>query len=83
MNVKKVFVEVIVKYDTEGTLTPLAILWEDGRKFAIDKVLDVRQAASLKSGGLGMRYTCRIKNRQIYLYYEGPSWFVEQLNPLN
>lgn len=78
MKVSKVFVEVIVKFDTEGRIVPLAIVWEDGRRFSIDKVLDVRQAASLKCGGQGIRYTCIIKNRETYLYYEGPNWFVEK-----
>lgn len=78
MKVKKVFVEVIAKFDTEGRIIPLTIVWEDGRKFTVDKILDVRQAASLKGGGQGIRYTCRIKSRDTYLYYEGLNWFVEQ-----
>lgn len=40
-------------------------------------LLDCRRAASLKAGGIGMRYTVRISNRQSYLYYEDPRWFVE------
>lgn len=79
MKVKKVFVEVIAKFDADGTVTPLAIIWEDGRKFVIDRVLDMRRAASLKAGGIGIRYTCRIRNKETYLYYEGPNWFVEQV----
>jgi len=42
-------------------------------------VLDVRRAASLKSGGVGERYTCRIKNKQIYLFDEEGTWFLEAL----
>lgn len=79
MKVKKVFVEVIAKFDPDGVVTPLAIIWEDGRRFEIDKVLDMRKAASLKAGGIGIRYTCRIKNKETYLYYEGPNWFVEHV----
>ncbi|HHT94225.1 MAG TPA: hypothetical protein PLI11_05340 [Clostridia bacterium] len=79
MKVKKVFVEVIAKFDPDGVVTPLAIIWEDGRRFEIDRVLDMRRAASLKAGGIGIRYTCRIRNKETYLYYEGPNWFVEQV----
>ncbi|NLN04401.1 MAG: hypothetical protein GX166_06245 [Clostridiaceae bacterium] len=79
MKVRKVFVEVIAKFDPDGVVTPLAIIWEDGRRFEIDKVLDIRRAASLKAGGIGIRYTCRIRNKETYLYYEGPNWFVEQV----
>lgn len=46
----------------------LSIKWEDDRIFEIDRVLDVRQAPSLKGGGLGIRYTCQIWNRQFYLF---------------
>lgn len=74
---RKVFVEVIAKFDTEGNITPLSIRWEDGTNFSIDRVLDKRRAASLKAGGQGIRYTIRINNRQTYLFYEEPRWFVE------
>ena len=43
----------------------------------IDRVLDVRRAASLKAGGMGIRYTVRINGKQSYLFYEEPRWFVE------
>ena len=42
-----------------------------------DRILDRRRAASLKAGGIGMRYTCRILGQRSYLYYEEPRWFVE------
>ena len=74
---RKIFVEVIARFDLAGGITPLYIIWEDGRKFEVDKILDVRRAASLKAGGIGMRYTVMILGRQRYLYYEDPLWFVE------
>lgn len=74
---RKVIVEVVARFDTEGTITPLSIIWEDGRIFEIDKVIDARRAASLKAGGIGVRYTCRIRGRETYLWYEEPQWFVE------
>lgn len=74
---RKVFVEVTAKFDTEGNITPISLLWEDGTIFEIDRVLDKRRAASLKAGGIGIRYTVRINGKQSYLFYEGPKWFVE------
>ena len=71
---RKVYVEVTAKFDTEGNITPLS---EDGPVYEIDRILDKRRAASLKAGGIGMRYTCLISGRQSYLYYEEPRWFVE------
>ena len=63
MSCKK-YVEVTAKFDVDGTVFPLEIQWEDGAKFEIDRILDVRRAASLKAGGTGIRYTCRIRGRE-------------------
>lgn len=74
----KVFVEVTARHDTQGNIRPLSIKWEDGRVFEVDRLLDVRQAASLKAGGMGMRYTCRICNKQVYLFCDQGKWFMER-----
>ncbi len=73
----KIFVQVTVKFDLEGNVIPLTIIWNDGRFFDIDKILDKRRAASLKAGGLGMRYKVRIRGKEFYLFYEEPKWFLE------
>lgn len=73
----KQFVSVEAKFDTDGNLLPLIIFWEDGRKFEIDKITDVRFAPSLKSGGVGIRYTCIIRNQQRYLFLDQNRWFIE------
>ncbi len=78
----KKFVSVISKCDTNGHITPLSILWsgKDGDKtFEIDKISDTRQAASLKSGGCGMRYTLTIKGNERYLFFDAveKKWFIE------
>jgi len=44
------------------------IVWDDGRRFEVDRVLDVTKAASLKAGGRGTRYKCRIRGKEIYLF---------------
>jgi hypothetical protein len=49
-----------------------------GRKlYEIDRILDVRPAASLKAGGAGIRYTCRIQGHETYIWLEDNRWFVE------
>ena len=75
--VRKVFVSVTVKYNEAGQARPLSIEWEDGRVYEVDRVLDIRRAASLKVGGCGMRYTCRILGKETYLFEEENRWFVE------
>ena len=79
MKYKKKYVEVTAKFDTEGRVFPLKILWEDGSSYFIDKVLDVRPAASLKAGGAGIRYTCRINMTEKFLFLEESRWFVEEI----
>lgn len=77
---RKVYVEVVVRCSSDGKLTPLWMVWEDGTRYEIDRVLDVRRAASLKAGGLGIRYTVRILGKERFLYYDAPRWFVEVEN---
>ena len=74
---RKVYVDVTAKFATTGDIIPLSIQWEDGRRFDIDRVLDICPAASLKAGGAGIRYKCRIRNKETYLYLEENKWFVE------
>jgi hypothetical protein len=74
---RKVFVKILVEFNAEGMMRPLKITWDDGREFDIDRVLDARQAASLQAGGAGMRYTCVIRGKSVYLYYDAPRWFME------
>lgn len=75
----KVFVQIIAKHDLDGNILPLSLKWVDDRTFTIDRILDVRQAASLKGGGQGLRYTCRISGKQVYLFCDEGRWFIEQL----
>lgn len=75
---RKVFVKVNAEFDTNGSITPLTIIWEDGTEYQIDKVLDKRRMAATKVGGVGIRYECRIMNQHSYLFYdESNKWFVE------
>ncbi|NLO36053.1 MAG: hypothetical protein GX112_06850 [Clostridiaceae bacterium] len=73
----KVTVRVLAEFDEHGQLLPRAITWADGRRYCIDRILDVRQAASLKVGGSGMRYTCRIHGQEVYLFRDDNHWFME------
>ena len=83
----KVYVHVSATFDEAGQIRPRCVYWEDGRKYAIDKVLAVRPAAAERSGGQGDRYTVRINGQESYLYFEHNPvfgtpvlgrWFVER-----
>lgn len=76
---RKVYVEVNAEFMPDGMVIPLSFTWEDGRTFEIDKLLDRVRAASLKAGGVGMRYTVRVKGRETYMWLEDDCnrWFME------
>ena len=59
------------------------LFWWGGKRYDVDRVLDVRRAASLKGGGLGIRYTCRILGKERYLFFDDAAqqWFVEVDDP--
>ncbi|WBY64468.1 MAG: Prophage protein [Thermocaproicibacter melissae] len=77
MSVYKKYVDMIVRYYPDGTIRPMAVWWEEGKLYEIDRILDVRPAASLKAGGAGIRYTCRIQGHETYIWLEDNRWFVE------
>jgi hypothetical protein len=74
---EKKFIKVIAEHHTDGTIRPVAIDW-NGRNLTVDKISDIRQAASLKGGGQGIRYTCKICGKDVYLFCDEGLWFVEK-----
>ena len=81
----KEFVDVIaVHWAQTGKTEPVRIQMEGGVVLVVSKVLDVRRAASLRAGGQGIRYDCRVANEndgflfRMYLYHDGDYWFTEK-----
>ncbi len=72
----KKYIKVSAIFDCDGNLLPEYIYWDDNKKYSIDKISDVRYAASLKAGGAGIRYTCTILGKERYLFLEENRWFV-------
>jgi len=78
----KVYVDVNENRLKDGKVIPLSFVWEDGNRYEIDRVIDIRPAASLKAGGTGLRYTVRVRYRETYMFLEEDSglsrWFMER-----
>lgn len=75
---RKVFVKVTAEFDLGGNIRPLSFVWEDGRIFEIDRIIDTCRAASLRAGGQGIRYSCMVQGKQTYLFREFDNrWFIE------
>lgn len=75
-NPNKHFVEVKAVFDIDGNIMPVSIKYEE-MELEIDRIKDIRPAASLKSGGAGIRYTCMIQGKPTYLFLEDTKWFFE------
>ncbi len=78
-NEDKVYVDVIVRFDKDGVVSPVSFVWEDGASYEIDRVLNVRRAASYRAGGNGILFTCLVSGHKSRLYYEENNrWFMER-----
>lgn len=83
----KVYVPVEVAFNEDGQMFPRIIHWEDGHKYEIEKMTDVRSAPAAKAGGQGDRYEIRINGKVTYIFFEHSTeygspilgrWFVER-----
>ncbi len=73
---RKVYVQVEAIFTPEGQLIPKTIMLDDGRQFLIDKIVDIRRAASRRPGLPPLQYTCKIWGQNCSLFYEDNSrWF--------
>lgn len=76
-NPAKIYVSVRADHLLNGRIRPLMFRAKDGPFVRIDRILDEREAPSLKAGGQGMRYTCRVGEKQLYLFHDDVYWFIE------
>ena len=72
----KTFVDVKAIFDKNGKIIPFSVFCEEEWR-DVDRIIDVRPAASLKSGGAGIRYTCDISGVRTYLFLDDAKWFIE------
>ena len=74
---KKVYVDVVARIDSDGSVTPLTVIWENGKKYEIDRVYSVQRAYATKVGGTGIRYEIAVSSKKTYLFEDEGKWFVE------
>ena len=74
----RTYVSITALHDTEGNIIPLILHWPDGRKFEIDKLLNVKPAPTVGSG-IGKKYRCRIAGKEVNLFCDNldGKWYVE------
>lgn len=77
MESRKVYVTIVAEIDEYGNKRPLSIKWEDGRKYIIDKVTEIKRAYAHKVGGTAIRYTISVNGKTTYLFEDDGKWFAE------
>lgn len=60
--------------DSDGVVMPVRIIWDDGRCWAIKKVLHTCTASHREFEGI--RYTVKIGSAEKYIYRDGLRWYV-------
>ena len=86
----RAYVPVRVDFREDGVMLPRIITWEDGCRYPIDRVIDIRPAHAAKAGGQGDRYTIQVNGTRTFLFFERTTnlagniigrWFVERRIP--
>lgn len=75
---KKELVTVEVESEPDGILIPKAILWKDGRRFEISRVLYYSDSPTGEYEGI--RYTVIIGSAEKYIYRVNHKWYVMALS---
>jgi hypothetical protein len=79
---------VLAHFTFDKRVMPFKIMLEDGTSLKIDRVLDVRPAASLRAGGSGIRYVCdctrhyeddEIPVARVKLFRDDDEWYCESI----
>ena len=61
---KRSYVKVVASFEEDGQINLQSIALH-GQRYPINRVLDIRQAAATKAGGLGTRLTVRRVNKEL------------------
>jgi len=71
----KIPVRMLLSCNEKGKMTPLYIIWENGERYKIDEVLDIKPR-----GVNSITYKVRIKGKERELYYDRSVWLVNKKN---
>jgi hypothetical protein len=75
----RVYITVNVDFDPEGISTPRSIVWPDGRRFTVDRVIS-RDRVGANWREIDQRYAVIIAGQKRFIYRKGDRWFVETVD---
>jgi len=76
MGAGKLYVNVIAKFDKDGTITPMTLEWKDGLLYDVERVRTLGECPSRRAGGQGVHFMVQIVGRPAILSFEDPCWFI-------
>ena len=70
---------VIVRTDhlMDGRAIPVAYRTEDGPLIEINSLMEIRQVEEPKAGWSGLRYSCKVGDAVVCLFYDQGKWSIE------
>ena len=77
---RRIYVNVVVRYDSEGKYTPLWIEWSNGKKYEIDIILSIETDKTLCHGVTGCRFHVRILDQERRLSFDGRRWYIDVID---
>lgn len=77
MERRKEYVDIVLAVTADGFVRPVKLRFSNSEIYTVDRVVDVRRAASTKVGGSGMRYTVEICGQRTFIFEDDGRWFVE------
>lgn len=66
---ERVFIDVDVTFSSDGEMIPTAVYSEEGERFEIDRITDVRTSYQSDLGRTSEKYTIWVEGRRSYLFY--------------
>ena len=83
---QRIYIDVIAWHKPDGTVSPVKIKIGE-HAYCVSSIADVRQAASRKAGGEGIRHTClvmvpidgdgHVREAAIMVFHSEDKWFIE------
>lgn len=78
MSTRKIYVNVIAKFDKDGNITPMILEWKNGLLYDVERALLLGECSSRRAGGQGIRFMVQIGSRQAVLSFEDPCWYISR-----
>ncbi len=72
----KKYIRINAKFECDGTMLPVRIIWHNGAEYPVSEVIDVRYFKPDNQGALGIKYTCIILGKIRDIYFDSVRWYI-------